>query len=259
MKINEIISSIDKDKILELFIEYFEYDGEITIDDNRFISCSGNVKLIKKIYKLPVKFLKVDGNFDCRNNNLETLEGSPTSVSSSFSCSNNQLTTLVGGPTSVDGDFYCHNNQLTTLDGSPTSVSVDFNCSYNQLTTLEGSPTSVGGDFSCSRNQLTTLEGGPTSVGGGFYCYNNPNLKNLNHLPIGISEVSITYLPTMPLLKCLIANNIQFHPNTNIINIIEDVLNKYAGQGRRGALSCAADLLSLGKKLNIDLTMNARW
>ena len=94
MKINEIISSVDKDKILEIFNEHFKYNGEITIDDNGFISCSGGIRLVSKLSKLPVKFLKVDGSFDC---------------------SNNQLTTLVGSPTSISGGFYCYKNQLTTL------------------------------------------------------------------------------------------------------------------------------------------------
>ena len=68
-----------------------------------------------------------------------------------------------------------------------------------------------------------------------------------------------SYSPTMPLLRCLIAKEINLYPKTNINNQIQEILNKYAGQGRKAALDCAADLLSLGKKLNIDLTMNARW
>ena len=238
MKINEIISSVDKDEILKIFNKYFTYDGKITIDANGFISCSGNIKLIRKLSKLPVKFLKIDGDFYCYDNQLTTLEGGPTSVGGGFYCSENQLTTLVGGPTSVGDSFYCSNNQLTTL---------------------EGSPTSVGGSFNCSSNQLTTLECSPTSINGNFYCFNNPNLKNLNHLPSGISELWMPYSPTMPLLRCLIAKEIRFDLITDTTTQIKNVLNKYAEQGRKAALDCAADLLSLGKKLGIDLTMNVRW
>ena len=283
MLINKIItpiSSVDNDEIRKIFNEHFTYDGKITIDDNGFISCSDDVNLVSKLSKLPVKFLKIDGSFYCRNNKLTTLEGSPTSINGTFYCSinqlktleggptsvggsfdcyKNQLTTLEGGPTSVGGGFYCYSNQLTTLVGSPTSINGSFNCSNNQLTTLVGSPTSISGGFYCYDNQLTTLEGGPTSVGGNFYCYENPNLKNLNHLSTGISELWMSYSPTMPLLRCLIAEDVRFDPKTDITKQIKDVLNKYAGQGRKAALDCAADLLSLGKKLNIDLTMNARW
>ena len=301
MKINEIINNIDKDEIRKIFNEHFTYDGEITIDDNGFISCSGDVKLIRKLSKLPVKFLKIDGDFNCYKNRLTTLEGSPTSINGTFYCSINQLKTLEGGPTSVGGSFYCSNNQLTTLVGCPTSVGGSFDCSKNKLTTLAGCPTSVGGNFNCFENKLTTLEGGPTSVGGSFYCsnnqlttlvgcptsvggsfdcsknklttlaggpklidgnfycYENPNLKNLNHLPSGISDLWMPYSPIMPLLRCLIAKDTNFDPRTDINNQIEYILNKYAGQGRKAALDCAADLLSLGKKLDIDLTMNARW
>ena len=259
MKINEIINNIDKDEIRKIFNEHFTYDGEITIDDNGFISCSGVVNLVSKLSKLPVKFLKVDGDFNCSNNQLTTLVGSPTSVGGHFDCANNKLITLVGSPASVDGGFYCHDNQLTTLAGGPTSVDGSFDCSSNQLTTLVGSPTSVGGYFDCHNNNLETLAGCPTSVGKWFDCYNNPNLKNLNHLSTGISDLYLSYSPTMPLLRCLIAEAVRVDPKTDTTTQIKDVLNKYAGQGRKAALDCAADLLSLGKKLGIDLTMNARW
>ena len=49
--------------------------------------------------KLPVKFGKVSGNFDCCKNNLTTLEGCPDYVGGDFSCWNNKLTTLEHRPT----------------------------------------------------------------------------------------------------------------------------------------------------------------
>ena len=107
-----------------------------------------------KLTKFPdaLRFIDVGGNFDCRRNQLTSLEGAPTSVS---------------------GNFYCHNNQLTSLVGSPKSVGGNFTCSDTQLKSLEGAPESVGGNFTCSHNQLTSLEGAPKSIGGDFYCGNN--------------------------------------------------------------------------------------
>jgi hypothetical protein len=119
---------------------------------------------------LGTRFGKVSGNFNCSNNQLTSLEGSPSRVGGIFYCGYNQLTTLEGSPSRVDGNFNCSNNQLTSLEGSPSRVGGIFYCGHNQLTTLEGSPSRVDGDFNCSYNQLTTLEGSPSRVGGTFYC-----------------------------------------------------------------------------------------
>jgi len=71
---------------------------------------------------------KVKGDFDCRENNLTTLEGSPTNVGRHFDCRENNLTSLEGSPTTVGGDFVCYDNNLTTLVGSPKIVGRDFYC-----------------------------------------------------------------------------------------------------------------------------------
>ena len=75
-----------------------------------------------------------------------------------FDCSNQQLTSLNGAPSEVNGDFRCLDNQLTSLEGAPSEVDGDFNCSRNELTSLKGAPSEVGGSFVCYRNQLTSLK-----------------------------------------------------------------------------------------------------
>ncbi len=145
----------------------------------------------------------VEGEFNCSNNNLQSLKGAPQNVGDYFDCRENQLTSLIGAPQCVDGNFYCGENQLTSLEGAPQSVCGDFYCGYNnlkslkgapqsvggyfdcrenQLTSLIGAPQSVGGDFDCRENQLTSLEGAPQSVGGYFHCGYN-NLKSLKGAP----------------------------------------------------------------------------
>ena len=201
MKINEIISSVDKDKIMWLLDKYF-YCTDATIDDNGYVSCIDNVYLLTNdsitVNRLPVKFLKVAGDFIINNNQLTTLEGCPIEVGGDFECKNNLLTSLVGGPEKVVNDYRCVDNKLTSLVGIPKNVTATFKLSYD---------------------------------------------KNL------------------PLLRLLTLTNFTFdnHSNINYAFDIMTVLLKYAGQGRKAALDCAVDLLSLGKKLNIDLTMNARW
>jgi hypothetical protein len=170
-------------KHIKLFESFEEIDSickkynikNYTINPDGSVDVDGSVILSSyRFVKLPLKFGRVSGYFDCSDNQLTTLKGSPESVGGSFYCGYNQLTTLEGAPKMVGRDFYCDNNKLTTLKGSPERVGGSFLCRYNQLTTLEGSPREVGRDFNCMNNQLTTLEGGPREVGRSFYCYRNP-------------------------------------------------------------------------------------
>ena len=126
----------------------------------------------------------VDGDFDCIEQGLSDFKGVRFGViKRDFECRSNQLTTLEGAPREVRGGFNCSDNQLTSLKGAPREVGKDFSCEDNQLTSLKGAPREVRGHFSCENNQLTTLERAPREVGGGFYCGNNPvsrkTLKNI--------------------------------------------------------------------------------
>ena len=86
-----------------------------TINPDGSIDVDGHVDFSKKGLKsIPLKFGKVSGSFYCYNNNLTSLEGSPTHVSGSFNCYNNNLTSLEGGPDEM-GDFNCDNNPITPL------------------------------------------------------------------------------------------------------------------------------------------------
>jgi uncharacterized protein (DUF1330 family) len=120
-----------------------------------------------------IRFGTVTGNFDCRTNQLTTLEGAPRTVEGNFWCNWNQLTTLEGAPRTVEGNFDCYSNKLTTLEGAPRTVGGNFVCHDNKLTTLEGAPRTVEGNFDCYSNKLTTLEGAPRTVGGHFVCHDN--------------------------------------------------------------------------------------
>ena len=144
----EDIDSICKEYRIENYT--INPDGTVDVDGDINIYFARRGEMLTKI---PLKFGRVSGNFDCMNNRLTTLEGSPSYVG---------------------GTFFCSYNKLTTLEGAPESVGGNFHCSDNQLITLEGGPKRVGGHFNCSDNQLTTLEGGPKRVGGNFIFVNNP-------------------------------------------------------------------------------------
>jgi len=107
------------------------YLKNYTINPDGTIDVNGGVNLSHKLgdmEKLPVKFGKVSGYFDCGKSILTTLEGCPSYVGDSFDCGWNNLTTLEGCPKYVGGYFNCHSNKLSTLEHCPNYVGGDFAC-----------------------------------------------------------------------------------------------------------------------------------
>ena len=144
-------------------------DGSIDVDGNIILS----YVFERGETKIPLKFAKVIGDFECNRNQLTTLKGSPKSVGGNFECSDNKLTSLEYCPESVGGDFDCSGNLLTSLEYCPESVGRNFYCYDNQLTSLEGLPE-IGGYINCRRNQITDFRGVSEFFEGLFYCEGNP-------------------------------------------------------------------------------------
>jgi len=91
-----------------------------TINSDGTVDVDGNVDLtFKYLTKLPLKFGKVSGNFNCSGNNLTTLEGCPQSVGIYFCYDHNKLISLEGCPKSIGGDLFLTNNNLKDLYGFP--------------------------------------------------------------------------------------------------------------------------------------------
>lgn len=129
----------------------------------------------------------------------------------------------------VTGHFHCHKNQLKTLMGCPTRVTESFWCAQNQLQSLEGAPNYVRGNFQCNDNPLKSLQGAPYFVGGEWY---------------------LDYDKELPLLRTLNAARVFMWP---VPEAVIDILNKYNGMGKPGAIKAAAELIRAGYK------GNARW
>ena len=90
----------------------------------------------------------IEGSVSLRSLHLtELFDLSDVEVAGSFNCSNNNLTSLVGSPHTVSGNFNCSDNNLTSLVGSPHTVSGNFDCSGNNLTNIEDIPNTVGINF----------------------------------------------------------------------------------------------------------------
>jgi len=168
----KVFEDIEKYKIKNYT---FNDDGSIDVDDDVKLS-------FKHLSKLPVKFRNVSGFFDCKFNDLISLEGCPETVGGNFNCDDNLLISLEGSPKNIGGDFDCSSNRLTSLEGSPLKVVGDFNCKYNNLTSLVGGPKIVGGNFICSVNGLISLDGSPDTISGDFNCDSN-SLTSLDGSP----------------------------------------------------------------------------
>jgi hypothetical protein len=121
-------------------------DGSIDVDcDVDLFNILGDLK------QPPLTFNNINGYFDCRYNNLTTLEGCPKKVlSGGFSCSDNKLTSLEHSPKIVNS-FYCnYNHYVTSLEGlDNTYISGGLYVRFcSNLYSLKGFPKKVGG-FDC--------------------------------------------------------------------------------------------------------------
>jgi len=77
----------------------------------------------------------------------ELFDLSDVEVTGYFNCSENNLTSLEGSPHTVGTWFNCDGNNLTSLEGSPHTVGGDFDCDRNPLRSLKGIPEYIGGNF----------------------------------------------------------------------------------------------------------------
>ncbi len=110
-----------------------------TINPDGSIDVNGSVYLYNMdLTEIPLKFNKVSGYFDCSNNQLKSLKGSPKKVGGDCNVSYNNLTSLEGCPKEVGDTFYCSSNKLTSLEGSPKDVKDKFYCDNNPLESLDG-------------------------------------------------------------------------------------------------------------------------
>lgn len=86
-------------------------NNDLTLDVN------GDVILCRqKITEFPFKFGVISGDFNYRDNKLESLKNSPNQINGSFNCFENKLTSLKGCLKEINGDFYCFNNKIVYLD-----------------------------------------------------------------------------------------------------------------------------------------------
>lgn len=240
-----MVNTPDPSNIDTMLLQQIRHMGTYQVDEHGVVNVTGNVLYDPRISKLKVQFGTITGSID-------------KPIGSKFQKSP-QLTTLVGFPRRVGHNVGISGSQIKDLSHAPNQVGGSFSAyRCKNLTSLQGAPRWVGKDFLVYDCKLTSLKGAPLRVGGVFDATGNP-LENYDHVPEGCSEVRLPYLPHAPMLKLLVYPKLHFEYmdplNKWLQNVppVNEIMNKYAGQGKVGALKCAAELIKAGYK------ENARW
>ena len=104
----------------------------IKLQPDGTLDVTGDVDLTSKLYKIiPIKFGKVTGNFTIDDNQLTSLENSPSYVGGDFFCFNNQLSTLEYGPEFVGGEYSATSNLLRDFTGVAKHIGQTLDVSLN--------------------------------------------------------------------------------------------------------------------------------
>ncbi len=158
-KVNYLVEKL-KVRKTELEEELDRYGiKNYTISSDDTIDIDGDVDLRnKELYKIPFKFGKVTGDFDCSVNYLESLKGCPSEVGGYFYCLDNKLTNLIGSPVEVGGRFSCRHNNLKTLEGMSIEVGGNFICNNNKLKSFD-SISNIEGYVYCDDLDISKFEG----------------------------------------------------------------------------------------------------
>lgn len=224
-------------EIDHLMYSYFENDNEermgasdYVIDIDGAVHVNSSILMFKSTpdRMLPVQFAVVDGSCILADRQLKSLRGAPHTVNGDFDCSYNALTTLQYAPTTIgaNASFRCENNKLTSLAHAPANAA----------------------ELVCNNNLLTNLSDAPPCYM--LWATENP-FTSFKHTPDHISELVISYNENLPLLGLLSVKKIEFEhdpDNDKQSKQVEEILNKYTGQGKAGQLKCAAELVRAGFK-----------
>ncbi len=128
--------SVNKKQIAALVKKYFMTDTPtVQVEDDGTVNVKGTIYPHNRdtyVYKqFPVKFGKIDGNFNVQGCGLTTLIGGPTEVGGNFTVSNNKLTSLKGSPKLVGGHYVCRGNPLVSVEELPQSFTGLFVCDWH--------------------------------------------------------------------------------------------------------------------------------
>ncbi|NWL04256.1 hypothetical protein DM790_25845 [Flavobacterium collinsii] len=96
MDLDNVFSDF-RSEVQQIIRDYWINIDSFKINCDRSITVDGSVKFaecMNYLTELPLKFDKINGNFDCSKLSLSTLKGSPKYVGGTFNCSFNDLNSL---------------------------------------------------------------------------------------------------------------------------------------------------------------------
>jgi len=223
---------VDRDQIAQTLQQACHIDGDYEIQSNGLVNVKGNITLDAKNVTyphLPVHFGIVDGHFWAPDVGLRSWQGFPREVTGMLMLNFNQIHSWQGAPARVHSLGMAHNPVLT-LEGMP-EVLYTLDVSNCGLTNLKGISGPLAGWLGARDNPLRSLDG------------------------FDGAEISFTfdYAPQLPLLKALLTKKQIEVMGDQRAEKVTQILNRYAGSGKKGALACAAELIKTGFK------ENARW
>ena len=142
MKHIKIFENFNNDKEIHTICRKYGIKN-YTINPDHSIDVDGDVDISNKgLTKLPLKFGKVSGYFNCTNNKLTNLKGM-SSVGGNFDFSGNNITSLEG-MSSIGGGFYCAGNlinEIWKLFGDKDKI--ELLKDYDPFRTIDGKPTII--------------------------------------------------------------------------------------------------------------------
>ena len=160
---------MQNDEVIKFLEERGAEDSGFDIEKAEEFFKSDSVEEINRTLKVLPDGYELDCDVDLSERGLTELpDFSKVVVNGNFNCSDNQLMTLNGAPSKVRGSFYCFCNYLTTLKGAPSEVGASFNCSYNRLISLVGIPKEIGNNFICRNNIGLSIDAKPDKICGKF-------------------------------------------------------------------------------------------
>lgn len=142
------------DWLKEVKVKNYIINDDLTVDVDDDVIFGG-----KQLYWIPVQFNKINGDFECDRNNLQSLKGCPVHV---------------------EGDFKCMRNiWLKSLKYSPKYIKGDFEFWGCAVSSLKGISEYVGENIFGSNNSIEKIDAWPKKFNGEMHL-NNCNIKNID-------------------------------------------------------------------------------
>lgn len=121
--------SSNESKLAKIIRDHSMIIDQWIVNDDGSIDVNGNVEFsshIKYLSKIPLRFNKVTGDFDCSGLGLKTLEGCPIEVGGTFDCTYSQFSSLEYAPKKVGGAFVFDNTVKSLNTGAK-------GCDFNEV------------------------------------------------------------------------------------------------------------------------------